>query len=212
MTISSLGAILGLQGIYMSSYNHHNPLYNFCNKIEARFRSIGWTGESYTEMIGRLCYLIDNGQSLHRCIIGEPIKQEFNYFEFRGQKIPVPSKVDMSDQVWGTIDFLPLNHDSYLVNVNLTGGDGCWTFAGQRFYERGNGVYSEPLLLRTPYTKDLGEDIDIALEFFEPNKIEEIDYHNDCVNHFFDVYKGNEIKFDVWTELQHLQERYGRPL
>lgn len=198
----------------MNSYSPHNPLYNFCEKIRNRFRSIGWNNESYTEMIGRLCYLIDNGQSIHRSVIGEHILQEFHYVELMGRKIPVPGRMEMDSPVWGEIEFLTLHHNSYLVNINLAAGDGSWTFAGQRLYDRAN-EYSEPLLLRTPYTQDLGEEIDLALKFFEPKKVEDRedrDHHDECIAHFFDAYKGNEIKFDVWTELQRLQERYGRPV
>lgn len=63
----------------MSNYSPHNPLYNFCEKIHNRCRSIAWTDESYTEMIGRLCYLIDNGQSIHRSVIG-PFSEKFDEF------------------------------------------------------------------------------------------------------------------------------------
>lgn len=198
----------------MSSYNQHNPLYNFCNKIENRYHSIEWTNESYSEMIGRLCYLIDNAQSIHRSIIGEPIKQEFHYLKFRGQKIPVPGRVEMISPIWGEIEFLTLHHNNYLVNINLADGDGCWTFVGQFLYEGTNGN-SGSLLLRTPYVKDQGDEIDLALKFFEPKKEEDRedrDHHDECIQHFFDAYKGNEITFDVWKELQQIQSRYGIPV
>lgn len=189
----------------------HNPLYNFCEKLSQHVRrpTYSWTDETYSEMVGRLCYLIDNGQSLHRTIFGEPIKQEIHYYECMGTRVPIAGSVITTDPIWGEAEFIPLHHDSYLINIRLSGGDGCWSFAGKR---RQNITYSEPLLIRTPYVTDAAEDIDIAIKFFEPKPLEDVEHHDECISHFFSTYAGNEIEFDVMEEFRMLEKQYGHKL
>lgn len=82
------------------------------------------------------------------------------------------------------------------------------------FVARGDIVYSNEPGKPSVLFEMLAPD-GVKFGVFQVRKLDESnpfrDHHDECIAHFFDAYKGNEIRFDVWTELQRLQERYGQP-
>lgn len=185
-------------------YNSDNPLYEFCAAMSKHSRIHFWSVQTYQEMIDRLCYLIDRGQSISRCLFQEAVNQqrEMMFVTFGGQRVPVAGKVQHSP-LWGESQLIILDNDYYILNIDLEGGDGSWTFMG---HPSGNS-----LVLRTPHI-NLGEEIGLSVKFFEPEPVDDEDYHKECIAHFVKTYEDASIADDLWFEYYNLRSKFGRTL